>query len=287
VNAKRREWVGARSRLFLWAAISLGGARALAADAGWCEAQWVPLEVIPTDFEAVPYGAELKRWLELKGKCQGTGIYEVRLAISLADAGMIPEARETLAKLPATLDSKYRYLVDLAEIDIMVVEVFDQATDTLPGDKVQAIEDRFLSHMSTYYSDENLADAVEVTIAFGSFKGSLGEFEHAATLLEMADKMRKPARRKLALYRNLAVNYAQLGRFRHAEDAAQTALRISPIVMTSPNFVYALAKSQASLDMPEEARASMKKLAELRPDVVASVEFKDADSFVASKAKGR
>jgi len=282
----RRRRISIRLRLFFCAFGLLAGT-AFANDAEWCEQQWVAQEVYPKGYDApTNRNPEVDDWLALSDRCKGTIAWEARLAMAYVNLDRPSAAREALAQLQNSRQSMYGYLIDLAEIDLMITELMDSsAGSTVPSDKAQAIEDRFTSHMTTYYSNANLEDAVDALIAFGSFEGSLGEFEAAVELLEMADQVRKPARGKLALYRNLTVNYAALGKFRDAEDAARSALRLSPIVMTSPNFVYALARSQSSLGLRDEAQASIRKLAQLRPDVALGDEFKVARAFVDQKAR--
>jgi tetratricopeptide (TPR) repeat protein len=276
----RRGRVATRPRLF-FCLLALG-AGASAEDAAWCEQQWVEQEVLPKGYEAESPDANVDRWLAIAGKCQGTGYYEARLAFAYLGAGQYQKARETLAQIKP-VDSRYAYLVDLVRIEVDSADVVDQPAPS--REAIVAIDERYSAHLNGSYSDATIEDSVDALIAYGSFKTAIGEFENSVTLLELAERIRKPARGKLALNRNLAVDYAALGRFEEAESAATRALQLSPISMTSPQFVYALARSQASLGKRAAAAASMAKLAELRPDVTRSPEFTAANEFVRQKSR--
>jgi tetratricopeptide (TPR) repeat protein len=280
VLTERRGRVATRPRLF-FCLLALG-AGASAENAAWCEQQWVAQEVFPKGYEAESPDANVYRWRAIAGKCQGTGYYEARLAFAYVGAGQYQKAREALAQIKL-VDSRYAYLVDLVRIEIDAADLVDQPSPS--SDAIVAIDERYSAHLNGSYSDATVEDSVDALIAYGSFKGAIGQFENGVTLLELAERIRKPARGKLALNRNLAVDYAALGRFDEAESAAARALQLSPIVMTSPQFMYALARSQASLGKRAEAAASMGKLAELRPDVAGSPEYAAANAFVRQKSR--
>ena len=255
---------------------------ACAENAGWCEQQWVAQEVLPQGYDAENPDANVERWQALAPKCQGTGFYEARLAFAYIGAGKYSKARQILAQLKPG-DAPYAYLVDLVGIEVDASDLADQPAPS--GDALASIDERYSAHLNGRYSDATIEDSIDALIAYGSFKGAIGQFENGVTLLELAERIRKPARGKLALNRNLAVDYAALGRFEDAESAALRALRLSPIVMTSPQFVYAFAKSQASLGKRTEAASSMAKLAELRPDVAKSPEFRETTEFLRHAAQ--
>jgi len=255
---------------------------ACAEDAAWCEQQWVAQEVLPKGYEAESPDANVDRWQALAAKCQGTGAYEARLAFAYVGAGKYQKARQILAQMKPG-DSRYAYLVDLVSIDVDASDVADQPAPS--SDALASIDERYSAHLNGSYSDATIEDSVDALISYGSFKSAIGQFDNAVTLLELAERIRKPARDKLALNRNLAVDYAALGRFEDAESAALRALRLSPIVMTSPKFVYAFARSQASLGKRTEATSSMEKLAELRPDVARSPEFRETTEFLRHAAQ--
>ena len=278
--AERRGRVVTRPRLF-FCLLALSGV-ASAENAAWCEQQWVAQEVFPKGYEAENPAADVERWRALAGKCQGTGFYEARLAFAYVGAGQYRKARETLAGIKV-VDPRFAYLVDLANIDIDSADLVDQPKPST--DALAAIDERYSAHLNGRYTDATIEDSIDALIAYGSFKSAIGEFENGVTLLELAERIQKPARGRLALNRNLAVDYAALGRFEEAESAATRALQLSPIVMTSPQFVYALARSQASLGKRTEAAATMSKLAELRPDVTRSPDFIATNEFVREKAR--
>jgi tetratricopeptide (TPR) repeat protein len=277
---ERRGRVFTRPRLF-FCAVAFAG-MASAADIEWCEQQWISQEILPSSYDGLDPADNVRRWLAVAPRCEGTVFYEARLAFTHIGAGEYARAREILAKLDAR-DSRYAYLVDLVKIDADSAELAEQAEPR--SEDLIAIDERYHKHVMTMYSEQTIEDSVDALLSYGSFMGAIGEHEHAVSLLELAQRARKPARGKLALYRNLAVDYAALGRFEDARYAAQKALDLSPIVMTSPYFVYALAKTQANFGEHAEAVASMEKLAELRPDIVKSETFIAADAFIRQQAK--
>jgi tetratricopeptide (TPR) repeat protein len=269
-----------RPRLFFCALLLAG--TAVAADVEWCEQQWIAQEMFPKSYDALDPADNVRQWLAVAPRCQGTVFYEARLAFAYLGTREYAKAREILAKLDVG-QPRFAYLVDLVKIEVDSAELADQPEPR--GEDLRAIDERYNEHLRTKYSAATIEDSVDALIGYGSFMGAIGEHEIGAKLLELAERARKPARGKLALYRNLTVDYAALGRFEDAQYMAGKALELSPIVMTSPYFVYALAKAKSSLGKHQEALASMDKLAELRPDIVKGEEFVAAIASIRAQAK--
>jgi len=97
--------------------------------------------------------------------------------------------------------------------------------------------------------------------------------------------MEQPFPSKAGIYRNLTINYAELGRYQQAYDAAGRAIGLRKSVMADPYFVYGVAKGEAGLGMFKEAMTALRVIAAKHPGINQDPDFKATVDFVIEKLK--
>ncbi len=244
--------------------------------ANWCEQEWLTQSAMFADKQPPDYNGLLERWQLYSNKCQGTVTYEARLAFVYYLLNQPEKAKIALQPIEYK-KSEFAYLVEIAKTLIETAELPLSSSANVAN--LQDIEAKLRKLM------EQHPDHIEIYGLLGGIETLLDHHEQAIQTLESALKFGNPFNSKAGVYRNLTINYAEIGRYQEAYEAAGNAIGLQKKVMDDQYFVYAVAKAEADLNRFEDAQTALRVIASKKPEVKSTAEFRSAVSFVFEKMK--
>jgi len=244
--------------------------------AGWCEQEWLAQSALFVGKDMPDYNGLLDRWMQYRGKCQGTVSYEARLAFIYYFLNQNDKAKDSLRSVEHKA-SPYSYMVDLAKIWIEASELSVSKSSDMR--RLREIESQLQKIVIQH------PEHVESYGLLGGLESSLGHHEQAITTLEKGLALAKPAHSKAGIYQNLTISYAEVGRYQDAYDAAGNAINLRKAASDNQFFMYALAKANAGLGKFSDAQMDLKLIAAKKPEVKQDPEFLAAVDFVIKKIK--
>ena len=242
--------------------------------AAWCEQQWrtESTRFVVNEREAPNYAGLIKQWETYRPKCEGTVAYEARLAIALALSGRFEDAKRALAPVEAQ-QSPHSNLVEIARLQIDTRELL---ADPVPNKRARllAIEKRYRDLVRRYPN---------WPVGFAALGGVQTTLEMHREAVASLEKGKSADADVWGVYRNLAVSYAALGRYKDALQAADEAIDLKPTLMSDPDFVYAGAVANAGLGDFKSARTALQVLVTKRPGVREDPDFAKTLAFIRSR----
>lgn len=247
--------------------------------AEWCEQQW---EIVSGDSAQglqPPYKDILARWQAYRSKCEGTVVYEARLALLYAQMNEPGRARQILGALRGK-NSDYDYLVEIASLQADASEILaDTGSDKRA--RMKALEAKYEAFVNKY------PDFVPGYSMLGGIETTLDEHQQAIrTLIAGLNRTDKDKRRSpnlWGMYRNLTISYAETGNYRTALGAADVAFELKKGITADPYFVLAVAKANAGMGDFKAAHDALNVIGAKVPTVKSDPKFQETVRFVAAQ----
>lgn len=237
--------------------------------ADWCEQQWAKESSRAGGSEAG--NADLLLiWKKYEPKCSGTVSYEARLAIAYTLQGQTDQARKLLKPLTNT-HSAYKHLV---EFSLLQADAADLTLGDITLEHVHQLEKKYAVFVKKH------PGFLDGHAAIGGLQTTLGMHEKAIKSLEIGSRSQMDVS---GVYRNLAISYSEVGRFKDALTAASKAHELNTEIMSDPYFLLSFAKANAGLNNLDYAAKILKLVSAKFPGVQSSPAFKDTIDFINSK----
>lgn len=244
--------------------------RANSQSAELCEKKW-QLESSDTSNNGLPnYENLLEKWKSYHEVCNGTVTYEARLALIYVSLNKVSKARDILNSANSESSPKYGYLLDLTSLHADAVEL-DMQGQLLDTENLSKLEKKHLDFTKKY------PKASEGFALLGNTQSLLGKHNEAIKSLEISLNQ---LANKWGIHRNLAISYTAVSKYKKAFQSANLAYELNKHLLSDPDFVFALVKTNAALGDYKSAQSGLKVIAARRPEVKNSAEFAEAANFL-------
>jgi len=247
--------VWTRLSLLCGVLLSLSDVNAAAASATQLECQRAWQGLIDQQLGNDPL---LAAWKGLESKCEGTGIYEVRLASILADCDDYDQAREMLQG--ATIPDNFKKQAEIAGITIDYL----QAVATGTRDRQENLELRAETFLKAN------PDSTAVRAMLGHTLVVLGEYEQAIAPLETVIR---GGGGDLGDHRNLVIAYANTGKYQAALELLDKTYSMGEEVTSDEEFVYAATLAYAATGKVDSAKSALTLIANKKPQLLNDARF--------------
>ena len=237
----------------------------------WCEVQW-RAESSSLDIDSAQSSNIVERWEMHRKNCESTTVFESRLAMAYALSGQFEKARKVVQSIDAH-QTKYQYLAAFSGVVVDYLSTYSQKT--IHEADVLKIKEKLLAYVSKY------PDFPDAQGLLGGIQSFLGDHKAAIGSLERAKNTTMDAS---GVYRNLAISYAEVGRYQEAIGAADTAYGMKKTLTSDQYFMYALAKANAGEGDFKAAENALRVIAAKKPEVRRDPNFKEAVDFVIAKS---
>lgn len=221
----------------------------------------------------IDYAEVLDAWVKLKSKCQGTGIYEFRLANLYERTGNMKKAQAIVAKA-LTLNTRYQHILILSTL------LYDYA-NLLTSDSRDLNKFEALLKRTKALSDNhpNWAPPVEHMASIFLYLGRVGKaIQYANRAIEL-NPSSWSGRRTLILVHAENKDYAKV------RPLITKTLQLNDSLFSDTEIMYASAITYINLNELETAEQVLLLLRERNPDVVSDKTFLQIVDFLIAKKK--
>jgi tetratricopeptide (TPR) repeat protein len=238
--------------------------------AAWCESRW---EQVSDRYLASkpPDSSELLRsWRELQAQCDGTGVYEVRLATIHA----IQKEFGTAQKVLASVKSVAPEYAALLEATRLQVDFEQYLAKVPPPTDISEFGPRFA---------KLIADAPSSYLAYelnATYWLTSGEPRRA---IDVAKRALEHEPKSWWSYRVMAIAYSELGDHGTATQMGDRAHKLHPAVSADADFMLALARSYVALGDRKMGETVLSLLFTYRPEVRQTQQYRDTLVFIREK----
>src|SRR5207244_1949309 len=149
--------------------------------------------------------------------------------------GQFEKARKIAQSIDAK-QTKYQYLAAFSDVVIDYLSTY--SSERIAEADIRKLKEKLLAYVSKY------PDFPDAQGLLGGMQSILGEHKTAIASLERAKSTTMDAS---GVYRNLAISYVEVGRYRDAIGAADTAYGMKKALTSDQYFIYALAKANAGV----------------------------------------
>ena len=268
-------WTMSRHRLF--AALALLPMSLQAADTtrfAACEEMWRQTYAASATAGGQHDTADLiKKWVSLAAYCEGSGVYEFRLAI-LYLASNRPQAALDLLKDAHTWPVQYAKLAPFVRLR---AQLSTYASETpMPLDKIRALKPQYLAA---------LADGPVSPTAYEQVSNYMLVIQEYRDAIIYAEKSLQLRSDQWEPNRTLTIAHEHLAEYAPAVFAGRRAQELRNSLISDSEFMYALAKSYAGAGNVKVAEMTLQILRQEKPDENGSANWQEAINFLAEQLK--
>ena len=246
----------------LFLSISFQNAYAIPTDQ-WCDKEWYT--VVNTN---ASYDELLQKWLSLKNKCEGTGIYEFRLSSLYERKGNYKKAKELIYN-NLSLKSKYHDYLLLGKYGFEFTDLINVKNNN---------KNEYITLINNYKklikNNPNWVAPYESTANIQLF---IGQRENA---IKTAKTILKKDNNSWLARRILVIAYTETAKYTNAKKFISEAIKLNSKLFGDSEFMYAAAWTYTVNKDYKTAEAVLNKLIKNNPAVKNDKKFYKVVNFL-------